>query len=368
VRPTWAEIDLGALAHNLAALRERAGGRRVIAVVKADAYGHGAVPVSGALARAGCDALAVATLDEALALRRARIELPLLLLEGPHADAEAQAVIAERLTVALARAEPLAALEAAAAGAGRALPLHLKIDTGMSRLGFPPEQIDAILDRIAGSPWLELEGVMSHLADADRRDAPATAAQRSRFASAVARVHERGLHPAWIHLDNSPGVWHGPTPRTTAIRPGLSLYGPDPTEEGGFGLEPVMTLATRVLALREVPAGTRVGYGGTHVTERAARLATVPLGYADGLPRAAGNAFRAALGGVRVPFVGRVSMDLATLDVTCVPRVAAGDEVLVFGRRGVVEIRVEELARTVDTIPYEILVRVGARVPRVACG
>jgi alanine racemase len=340
----------------------------VIAVVKADAYGHGAVATARKLAAAGCEAFAVATLEEALDLRGAGVSTPILLLEGPHADAEAAVVVAERLSVGLSRAEPLAALEAAAREAGRAVPLHLKFDTGMSRLGFPPEDLDALLDRVAASRWLVVEGVMSHLAEADVRGAAATEAQRRRFAGIVARLHERGFDPAWIHLDNSPGVWHGPTPGTSAIRPGLSLYGPDPTREGGCGLEPVMSLITRVLALREVPAGTRVGYGGVHVTDRAARLATVPLGYADGLPRAAGGRFCVSVGGTRVPLVGRVSMDLATLDVTAAPRCRVGDELLVFGRRAGVRIPVEELAWAADTIAYEVLVRVGARVPRVVCG
>jgi alanine racemase len=368
LRPTWAEIDRAALTRNLRALRTRAPDRRLIAVVKADAYGHGAPAVACALARAGCDAFAVATLEEALELRRAAVAEPLLLLEGLHADEEAQAVLGERLWVALARPEPLRALEAAAERAGRAVPVHLKIDTGMTRLGFAPEELDAILDRLSQSRWLELTGVMSHLADADLCDAPSAATQRHRFAAIVARVRERGFDPAWIHLDNSPGVWHGPTPGTTAIRPGLSLFGPDPTHEGGYALEAVMTLATRVLALREVPAGTRVGYGGTHVTAGATRLAVIPLGYADGLPRAAGNAFRVAVRGVRAPLVGRVSMDLATLDVSGAPHCEVGDEVLVFGRRGGSEIRVEELAGAVGTIAYEILVRVGSRVPRTVIG
>ncbi len=368
MRPTWAEIDLGALARNLGALRARAGERRVIAVVKADAYGHGAVAVARALARAGCDAFGVATLEEALALREAGVALPILLLEGTHADAEADLVVEHRLGVALSRAEPIAALEAAAERAGRALSVHLKFDTGMSRLGFPPAEIDAVLDRVAASRRLVLEGVMSHLAEADVPEAPATAEQRRRFAELIARVRARGFAPPWIHLDNSPGVWHGPTPGTTAIRPGLSLYGPDPTHEGGRALEPVMSLLTRVLALREVPAGTRVGYGGAHVTGGPARLATLPLGYADGLPRAAGGRFRAGLAGTRVPLVGRVSMDLATLDVSEAKRCSVGDEVLVFGRRGGLSIPVEELARASDTIAYEVLVRVGARVPRIACG
>ena len=366
-RPTWAEIDLGAVETNLATLRTRAPGRRVIAVVKANAYGHGARLVAVALVSAGADALAVATTAEAAELRAGRIAVPILLLEGLHATDEADYALEIGCSVALTRMELVPALEAAAARAGRAFPLHLKFDTGMTRLGLAPEEVDAVLDRVLASKDLDVQGVMSHLAEADDPSSPHTGRQRERFAAVVARMRDRGVEPRWIHLDNSPAVLHGPTDRTTAIRPGLALYGADPTLDGGHELVPVMALCTRILQIRSVPAGARVGYGGTYVTPRATHVATLPIGYADGLPRAAADGgYAPAVGERRVPLAGRVSMDLASIDLGPEPGAEVDDVVLLFGQRHGMRLPVEELARASGTIPYEILTRVGDRVPRVA--
>jgi len=205
---------------------------------------------------------------------------------------------------------------------------------------------------------------MTHLAESDAAGAAATAAQRRCFAAVLERARARGFDPAWIHADPSAGVLHGPTPGTNAVRPGIALYGPDPTLEGGHPFEPVMTLRSRVLCVKPLAAGARVGYGGSYVAPRATRLALLPLGYADGLARAAGGRFAIGICGQRVPLVGRVSMDLAAADVGDLP-VCAGDPVLIFGRVGALEIRAEELAAALDTLAYEVLVGIGRRVPRV---
>jgi alanine racemase len=364
-RPTWAEIDLGALRRNLARVRERGAGRRVIAVVKADAYGHGAVAVSRELVSAGCEALAVATLEEAEELRAGGIAGPILLLEGVHQPGDSDAALELEATPVLTHLEALPPLEAAAERAGRSCPVHLKFDTGMGRLGFTLDEVGAVLDRLARTRRVECRGLMSHLADADDPDSPTPARQRERFSAVIAQAHSAGLRPDWIHLDNSAALAHGPTPGTTAVRVGLLLYGADPTLEGGFALEPVMTLCTRVMHQKSVPKGTRIGYGGTFTTSRSTCVLTLPLGYADGLPRATGGRFSVGLRGRRVPLVGRVSMDLATVDAGPELEAEVGEEILVFGRRKDSEIRVEELARAVGTIAYEILVGIGPRVPRV---
>lgn len=364
-RPTWAEIDLAALCRNLARVRERAGARRVIAVVKADGYGHGAVPVARALEGAGAEGLAVATLGEASELRAAGLRAPLLLLQGLHDPRDAERVAALELTPMVGDLAGLEPLRAAARRAGRPLPIHLKLDTGMSRLGLLPEEIEAALQQLAGCRDLALEGVASHLAEADDAGSTALAAQRERFAEGVARVRAQGFAPDWVHLDNSAGVFHGPTPDTSAVRVGLALYGADPTLEGGLPLEPVMTLLTRVLRAVDLPAGSRVGYGGTWRAPRRTRIATLPIGYADGLPRRAGGRLAVGLGGRRLPLVGRVSMDSATADAGPGADVRAGDEVLLFGRRSGMTIRVEEVAEALDTIAYEVLVGIGRRVPRL---
>lgn len=346
----------------------------MIAVVKANAYGHGAVPVSRALAAAGGAALGVATLAEARELREAGVSLPILLLEGLHSPDEADEVLGLDLVPMVGALEDLAALGAAAARAGsgararRPVALHLKLDTGMSRLGLLPDQLEPALDVLDATPALRLTGLASHLASADDARAATTAAQRTRFAAALAHVRARGFAPDEVHVDNSAGVVHGPTTGTTAVRVGLSLYGGDPTREGGQALEPVMTLLTRVVRVALVPAGTDVGYGGAHTTERATRIVTLPLGYADGLPRAAGGRFSIGLGDRRLPLVGRVSMDLATADAGPPDPgdpIEPGREVLVFGRRASLTIRVEELAAALGTIPYEVMVGIGPRVPRV---
>ncbi len=360
----WAEIDLEALVRNYRMLRSCAGGRRVIAVVKANAYGHGAVPVTRALAAAGCDAFAVITMDEARELREAGIARPILLLGGLLASPEADEAAELDLVSVVSRLDQIEWLEAAAVRTGRRICVHLKVDTGMCRLGFPMEGLDEALVRIGRARGLALDGLMSHLAEADCINARATARQRERFAEALARVHAGGFDPAWIHLDNSPSVLHGPTPGTTAVRPGLALYGADPTDEGGHDLAPVMALVARVCHARNVPAGTPVGYDGAYRTPAATRILTISIGYADGLPRAAGGRFCASLHGRRVPLVGRVSCDLSMIDAGA-GRGEVGDEVLLFGRRGEDGVDVRELAETVGTIAYEILVGIGQRIPRI---
>jgi alanine racemase len=364
-RPSWAEIDLGALGRNLAWLRGRSPGRRVIAVVKADAYGHGAIPCARALVAEGAEMLAVATVSEALELREGGLTVPILLLEGLHAPDEAAVALGSDLVPVVGRLDAIEPLELAARATGRRFPVHLKFDTGMARLGLAWEQAGPVLDRVCASSGLQIDGLMSHHAEADDPDSSIPGLQRRRFAGLVAAARARGLRPEWVHLDNSPGVIHGPTEGTTAIRPGMALYGADPTLEGAADLEPVMTLLSRPIHAKDVPVGTRIGYGGTHVTSERTRILTLPIGYADGLPRSAGGRIQVGLRGVRVPVVGRISMDLTTVDAGPDSDAGLDDEVLLFGRRDGLEIRVEEQAAALDTIAYEITSRLAPRVPRV---
>ncbi len=361
----WSEIDLGALLRNYSRLREQAQDRRVIAVVKANAYGHGAVPVSRSLERAGCDALAVVTLEEARELRQAAIRAPILLLAGPLTPGHADELLALQVVPTLMCAAHLEAVAAAAQRAGVRASVHLKLDTGMGRLGFLPQDLTAILERLGSTPEVELEGVMSHLAEADDPSSAVTERQRKLFGELLAQVRDAGFEPEWTHLDNSAGIVRGATSGTTAVRPGLALFGADPTCEGGHALEPVMTLCARVCQAKDVPAGTRIGYGGTYETPAATRILTLPIGYADGLPRAAGNHLQVGHRGRLVPLVGRVSCDLATVDVGRSGVGQEGDEVLLFGQRDALELRVEQLAQAANTIAYEILVRIGPRIPRL---
>ena len=364
----WAEIDLTALRRNFAVARQLARGRRVIPVVKADAYGHGAARVTGPLVRAGADALAVAMLEEALELRALGIDTPILLMQGLRGAHEADLALARRTTPAVSHAGQLEWLESAAARAGVRLGVHVKLDTGMGRLGFPLADLDAVLDRISRCAHLVLEGVMTQLAESERPEGEPTVQQRARFAAAVARVRERGFAPPWVHADPSGGLLGGPTDVATAVRPGLLIYGGDPRAERRAEVEPVMSLRCRAIHVRDVPAGFRIGYGGTYVTPRATRIVTLPLGYADGLPRGAGGRWKVLVDGVPAPLVGRVSMDLAAVDVGPESPSGIGSEVLVFGRQGAQRLPVEQLAEALGSIAHEVLTGIGPRVPRVATG
>ena len=361
----WAEIDLGAAARNFRAIRARADGRRVIAVVKANAYGHGAILFARALSAERCDAFAVISVEEAAELRAAGVREPLLVLGGPMAPAEADRALALDASLVVSRVEALDWLDAAAARAGRTADFQLELDTGMGRLGFAPDDLAAALAKIRAAKRLRLDGVMSHLACADDAASPETARQRARFAELVGAVRAGGFAPSWVHLDNSAGLARGATPGSDAVRPGISLYGIDPTLEGGHALEPVMSLFARVAHAKTVAAGTPIGYGGDWRAPERSRVATLALGYADGLPRAASGKIDVGLRGRRARVVGRISCDLAMAALPADAQTAAGDVALVFGRGEGMEIPVHELARAVGTISYEILVRIGPRVPRL---
>jgi alanine racemase len=361
----WAEIDLGALARNYRAIRARAIGKRVIAVVKANGYGHGAVLVARALAAEGCEAFAVISVEEAAELRAAGITAPVLVLGGVQSAAEADTALALDVEPVVSRAAALDWLEAAAARAGRVSRCQVELDTGMGRLGVLPDDVGAFFERVARAKGVRLSGVMSHLACADDASSPETARQRRLFAELVARIRALRFSPDWIHMDNSAGIARGATEGCDAIRPGISLYGVDPTLEGGHPFEPVMSLCARVVHAKTVAAGTPIGYAGEFRAPERTRILTLALGYADGLPRAAGGRVAVSVGGRRAPIVGRVSCDLATVAVPPDDPTAPGDVALVFGRRGGVHVPVEDLARAVGTISYEVLVRIGPRVPRL---
>ncbi len=362
----WAEIDLGALARNYRAIRARAMGKRVIAVVKANGYGHGAVLVARALVAAGCDAFAVISVEEAAELRAAGIAAPVLVLGGVQSPADADAALSLDVEPVVSRVEALDWLEAAAARAGRGCRFQVELDTGMGRLGVLPDDLTAFFARVERAKSARLSGVMSHLACADDAASPETGRQRKLFGELAARVRALGFAPDWIHMDNSAGVARGTTDGCNAIRPGIALYGVDPTLEGGHAGEPVMSLCARVVHAKTVAAGTPIGYAGEFRAAERTRILTLAIGYADGLPRAAGGRVAVGVRGRRAPLVGRVSCDLATVAVPPDDPSAPGDVALVFGRRDGLDVPVEDLARAVGTISYEVLARIGPRVPRLA--
>ncbi|HVP60036.1 MAG TPA: alanine racemase [Myxococcaceae bacterium] len=373
IRPTRAEIDLGALTRNHQTLRAAATGVDVLAVVKADAYGHGAVPVSRALETAGVRFLGVALVEEGLELRAAGLRSDILVLGGAY-DGGWDAMLEQRMIPVVFRPEHLTALEAAARARGTTARAHLKVDTGMGRLGVLPADVPAFLEAARACPRVELEGLCSHFANADLADAALTALQISRFRTALGQMRAAGFDPRWRHLSNSAGLLALPEARDgvemNLARPGLALYGlvPAPWLRPPRRLEPVLSWKTAVVHVKSVPSGTPISYGSTWTAPRPSRIATLPVGYADGWSRLLSNRGAVLVRGRRAPIVGRVCMDLCMVDVTDVPGAEVGDEVVLLGRQGPEVQDAHQLAALEGTIAYDVLCAIGARVPRVVVG
>lgn len=362
IRTTVADVDLDAVAANTRALRERAG-VDVIAVVKADGYGHGAEAVAETAIEAGAAALAVATIEEAVVLRRSRPTDMLLVLLGAEVQAERDAAIANGLTVTVWDVESASALGEAARAAGTTAAVHFKVDTGLTRLGAPLAQAVDRYGAIGKVPGVRLEGVFTHLARADEADLLTTTQQLDRFD----RFLDAIVAPRWVHASATGGIASLPTrPRMTAVRPGLALYGlhAAPHLLDRLPLRPVLSWRSRIHRVADVPAGTGVSYGHEYRLPRDGRIATVPVGYGDGLARAARGGARLLVRGAAVPIAGRVAMDHVMLDVTDVEGVLAGDEVVVIGTQGDLTITAEELADACGTINYEVVTAIRLRVPR----
>lgn len=368
---TWAEIDLAALEHNYRALRALSPqGCRFLGLCKADAYGHGAVPVAKKLQELGADMLAVACVDEAVQLRRGGITLPILCLGKTPVELTPM-LLEYDVTQTVEDLETGEALSRAAREAGKKLTIHVKLDTGMSRLGFfwRQETAQETADRIAKLcrlPGLEAEGMFTHFADADGNEAY-TMDQFTRFLDAKAALEQRGITFKICHCAASAAVLNYPCTHMDMIRPGVALYGyyPAPGMEGldGPGLEPVMTVKSRIAAVRALPKGTCVSYGCTATLERDSRLAVVPIGYGDGYPRGLSNRMVMKIRGRECPIVGRICMDMCMVDVTDVPDATAGDEAVVYDGP-----LMERAAQLTGTIVYELMCHIAPRIPRVYLG
>lgn len=370
-RPTEALIDLAALRANFAEALQHAAGREVIAVVKADAYGHGAVPVARALAGAGCRRFAVVTVSEAVQLRQAGIDEPILVLGGIHGSDEAREVVARLLTPVVHAPDALELLGGVVSRDGRPLPVQVEVDTGMRRLGATAENGDALalMRRVAEEPSVTLAGTFTHLARADEPDLAPCFEQLHSFRTVLREARRAGIAPGEVHVANSAALLvgdelRGALPEAAAVRPGLMLYGARPAPHLAGKLRPVMTLRARVQLVRGLRAGQSVGYAAVFRAERDTQVATLPLGYADGVPVGASNRGCVLIGGRRFPIAGRVSMDSITVDVGDA-QVKPGDAAVIFGVGSQGSLPVEEAAEAAGTISYELLVRVGSRVPRV---
>jgi alanine racemase len=369
-RPTWAEINLDNLIHNFRVTRAAVGGGvAIMPAVKADAYGHGAVECARALESAGADWFGVALPEEGFTLRQAGITKPILCLAG-FWEGQEESIIAHRLTPVVFRLDGLDRLNREAREAGCVGDYHLKIDTGMGRLGVQCSELDNFLDDTAQFESLRLDGVMTHLASADNSDQSLfTEHQLNLFESAVEAVQSKGHTPRWIHAASSAGALAYPRARGNLVRPGGVLYGLwrdviSPSTEP-LDWRPVMSLRTRIVLVKTVQAGTPLGYGGTFVTARESRIATIAIGYEDGLRRELSNRGQVIVRGQLAPIVGRVSMDLTLIDLTDVVAASVNDEVVIIGRQGSTEITAEEVAAKIGTISYEVTCGISDRVPRV---
>ena len=383
VRPTRAEVNLAALRHNLRVVQKHADGQKVWAVLKADGYGHGAPAVARTLERAGANGFCVALLEEGIELREAGILAPILVMGGYYGSATAE-LLARKLTPVvydLSQIEAFARLVKSGA-ASSPVDVHLKVDTGMARLGVRMNELEAFAAKIADTKEVRVTGLMTHLAEADALSPDDMRHQMSLFEDATARVAKLGITPTVRHAANSAAVLRREA-KLDAVRPGVAIFGvaPVPIAPNGANsgratgpsaessdLRLTMRVRTEIAALRTIEAGEKVGYGGLWTASRASVIATIPMGYADGLSRALSNKGHALVRGKRAPIVGAVSMDMAMLDVTDLPGVAVRDEAVVLGaQEGVLGkdmISAEEVATHAGTIAWEVLTSISRRVPR----
>ena len=374
-RPTWAEVSLQALRQNFRVVQQHVGrGVNICAVVKADAYGHGAVECSRALEAEGAQWLGVTSLDEAIPLRDAGIQARILLMTGFWRGEEDE-IVRLRLTPTVWEPWHLESLERAAVALGvNSQPVHLKIDSGMGRLGVRLHDLPPLCSALKSSPHLLLEGLSTHLASSEVLDAPSVQEQLDEFSEARQYLEHQGLRATLVHVANTSAVISRKETWNNMVRPGIALYGyylpfqRAGREVSGSGwklpVKPVLTWKTRILSVREAAANQALGYGGTYVTKAPARIAALPVGYADGLNRQLSSRGRVILREHFAPIVGRISMDLTLVDVTGIPGVAVGDEVILLGASDTLSIDAQEHAELANTVPYEILCAISKRVPR----
>lgn len=367
-RPAWAEIDVAAARDNAALLHRMCAPARLCAVVKANGYGHGAVDIARAALEGGAEWLAVALVEEGVELRDAGISAPILLLSQPSPDGVEEAVL-QGLTPTLYRLDGVDAAERAAASQQRVAAVHLKVDTGMHRVGVDPTEVLVLARRIASSTHLALEGLYTHFPVADEHDQDDfTAAQVDQLEKVRSELAAAGIEPPLVHASNSAGALSHPTSRLDLVRCGLALYGYSPRGDVP-GLRPVMSLRARVAHVQHLQAGERISYGRRYAMPAAGTVATVPLGYADGVPRALSAAGGEVLiGGRRRPIAGTVTMDQLMVDCGPAADVAIGDDVVLIGQQGDERIGADEWAERLGTITWEILCGIGPRVPRVVVG
>ncbi len=365
--PTYATVNLAALAHNLSCItRYLSPGCEVMAVVKANAYGHGAVETARALAVRGVERFAVASLDEGIALRQAGLSTSIVVL-GALFEEQVSDLVAHRLTPVVSDARILPALAAAARSHPAPYPIHIKVETGMGRLGFAPEELLSFLDNPHLRGPLQVEGMMTHLPDADGKDSAFTDRQLGVFRAIVEQIRQRGFALPLVHTANSAAIVRFPGAHCSLVRPGIMLYGYHtlPAVVPAPDLRPVLSLHTTVAQLRTIPQGGTVSYNGTFVATRPTRIAVLPIGYADGYSRQLSHRGSVLIRGRRASIVGLVCMYMIMVDVTDIAQVQVGETVTLIGRQGQESIWADEVAGWIGTISYEVLCGIGSRVPRL---
>lgn len=359
MRPTWAEIDLDSIELNFNYVKELvADGVGILAIVKADAYGHGSVSVSNRLLNCGAGMLGVATVEEALELREDGITSKIVLLGGIRPD-EVEAVVKYDLTPACFQKETFDAISEYPLKDGKKINCHLKVDTGMTRLGVNFDDVDSLLSGI-DLEKINLEGVFTHLSCANERDDEYTNKQLDNFSSALESLRKLNIDCNYIHSANSAAVQIYPDAHFNLVRPGIMIYGSGSVKT--VDLKPVMKLKTNIIQIKEVDPGIPVSYGATYVTDKLSTIAVLPIGYADGYPRKLSNRAMVSVNGKLAPVVGTVCMDLTMIDITGLGDIRLGDEVTMFGDDLV---SIEDVSEWAETIPYEIMTLIGKRVPRI---
>lgn len=365
--PTWAEIDLDAIAHNTRQLKKLVGEKtELMAVVKANAYGHGAVPVTRTVLKGGGSRLAVNRVSEGVQLRQAGITAPILVL-GYAPPAEAETIVQHDLTPTVNTQELALSLSKASVAHGRETAVHVKVDTGLGRFGLLPEEVVAFVKGLMKLAALRLEGIWTHFATADEADKSYTYRQFGIYQQVVERLGGEGIHFPLHHVANSAATLDLPETHLDMVRCGITLYGLYPSTEVSrpIALRPAMSLKSRVARIRTLPAGSSISYGRTYTTSRPTPAALIPLGYGDGFHRLLSNRGAVLIRGKRAPIIGRVCMDQFAVDVSGIEGVQQDDEVVVIGRQGEEEISAEEVAAWASTINYEVVTAITARVPRV---
>jgi alanine racemase len=367
VLPTYATVNLAALAHNLTCIkRYLSPDCEVMAIVKANAYGHGAEETARALARLGIGRFAVASVDEGIALRQAGVSASIVVL-GALFEEQVLDLVAHKLTPVVSDGQILPALAKAARSHTSPYPIHLKVETGMGRLGFSSEELLSLLDNPLLRNPLQVEGMMTHLADADGKDGTFTERQLGAFRAVVDQIRQRGISLPLVHAANSAAIVRFPDAHFSLVRPGIMLYGYHtlPATVPAPDLRPVLSLHTKIVQLRTIPRGGTVSYNGTFVATRPTRIAVLPIGYADGYSRQLSHRGSVLIRGRRASIVGLVCMDMIMVDVTDMAQLQVGETVTLIGQQGQESIWAEEVAGWTDTIPYEVLCGIGSRVPRL---